>query len=105
MGVIVKGTQTIYGVSIEIDEDEVIKALWTTAGLSEVNSSVYEDIYWKRETDKLVEMEDISYHGSPCWKPTKREITDPIKLKLYDQIIELIHTLKEQEETDDSQNN
>ena len=103
MGVIVKGKQTTYGVTVEIDEDEIFKALWEVAGLSVVYSAVdCRDYYWERKPDKLVEMEDINQHGEPCWLPTGREITDPIKIQLYEEITKLTQLLKEQKKQEET---
>ena len=101
MGVIVKGNQITYGVTVEIDEKDIIKALWEIAGLSELSVD-FRDYYWERKPGKLVEMEEISYHGSPYWLPTGREITDPIKIQLCEEITKLAQLLKEQKKQEET---
>ena len=92
----IRGTQTI-SQTIEVTQEEVLSALWKSVGMGAVHHPK-RDTCWKRTEDKLIEMEDISYHGSPQLEPTGVEITDPIKLKQYDLLKQLEETFKEKED-------
>ena len=99
MGITVKGTQRL-SVEVEINKDELIRALWSITGMTTVNPEFSNNNRWYKTDDglRLIEEQDISYHGSPCYMPTGDEITDPLKIKQYDLIRQLTETFKEQEE-------
>lgn len=50
---------------------------------------------------KLVEEEDISYHGSECWRPTGIEVDDPDTIKLIEACQELERAVTEACREDD----
>ena len=65
--------------------------------------SPYEDMrdfrvmYQKDPSPALVVQEDISRHGSPCWKPIKVLTEDPQKIALCLQFNDLLRSLRRME--------
>ena len=88
-------------VEVEVSPDQVMNALWTMCGLHGVKvSRLYHSSFYRKEIDKagnpqLVEYSDVSYHGSPNYQPTGEVISDPAKLKAYEQLCSLEETIKE----------
>lgn len=89
-------------VEIEVSPDQVMNALWTMCGLHGVKVSRlhYSSSFYKKEIDKagnpqLVEYNNVSYHGLPNYRPTGEVISDPAKLKAYEQLCSLEETIKE----------
>lgn len=101
--VVVTGTQTIKA-AIKVTQEELLKALWKSFGLDEVYESRkcasdwFIDFYYKRTEEGLIKYQDTSYHGSACYEPSGIKITDPVKLKQYDLLVQLEETLKTEEE-------
>ena len=83
--------------SVEISSEELLDGLWKLCGLWRVRKTERHsgDGWFKRVDDKLIEMKDTSYHGSPHHEPNGFEVIDPVKIKQYDLLKELEKTLEE----------
>lgn len=84
--------------SVEISSEELLDGLWKLCGLWNIRQSekhAGEDVWFKRIDNKIIEMKDTSYHGSPHYEPNGFEITDPTKVRQYDLLKELEKTLEE----------
>lgn len=94
----VTGTQCV-SVDVTLTPDAVVSALYDVCGLHEVNNTS-RDEYWKLEDNALVQYEDISRHGSPCYTQTGRKIDEPDKVecyKLLEQLKPLIRNINKEE--------
>lgn len=90
--------------TIEVSTNDILSAIWSICGMSDVfagDMASNGNYWWKREEGKLVEITDISHHGSPQYEPTGREITDPIKLRQYDLLKQLEKLIREQEKQEE----
>lgn len=100
----ITGVKAVMGnFSFELTHKELLSALWKSVGLWEVHDcNLYNsEAYWKNTGTKLVEMKNISYHGSPQYEPTGREITSPIKVKLYPLLEQLENLILKREIAED----
>lgn len=100
----ITGVKAVVGNStFELTHKELLSALWKSVGLWEVRDcNLYSsEAYWENTGTKLVEMKNINYHGSPHYEPTGREITSPIKVKLYSLLEQLETLILKREITED----
>lgn len=82
--------------AVEISSEELLDGLWKLCGLWRVRKTEKHsgDTWIKRMDNVLIEMKDISHHGSPQYVPNGFEIDDPIKVRQYDLLKELESLMK-----------
>lgn len=87
------------GVRVTVDAMETLKKIGELYGLY----SSYKDMrdtrvtYEEDPVPALVIQEDISRHGSPCWKTVRTLTTDPDRIKWYRAFGDLVNFIKEME--------
>lgn len=85
----IKGTK-VESVEIEVTPADLLGGLQRHFGLGEVFSPKNETYWeWSEDGNTLVEMMDISRHGSPCYVESGRKITTDKSLKAYMLLTEL----------------
>lgn len=80
----IRGTKT-ERVEVEVAPEDLLRGLQQHFGLGEVFLHPAYNNYWQwgEYGNTLVEMEDISRHGSPCYQESGRKISDNRSLKAY----------------------
>ena len=84
----IKGIETIKRpATVEITVTDCFRSLCFALGVGRIlypdSGKRYMPIEKNGEIVKLIEQEDISRHGSPCWDSTGVEITDPETIEIY----------------------
>lgn len=100
MEVKVKGKR-IEEVEVEIAPTELFKGMLEYFGISELYNPRNGDCHWTWDEsgNKLIEVVDISRHGTPNYQQTGREISDNIQIKAY-MLLENVKKLMEEKENE-----
>lgn len=100
MGIKVKGKR-IEEVEVEIAPTELFKGMLEYFGISELYDSRNSDYHWTWDEsgNKLIEVVDISRHGTPNYQQTGRVISDNVQIKAY-MLLENIKKLMEEKENE-----
>lgn len=100
MGIKVKGKR-IEEVEVEVTSTELLKGMLEYFGISELYNPRGSDYHWTwdKGENKLVEVVDVSRHGTPSYKETGRVISDDVQIKAY-MLLENIKKLMEEKENE-----
>lgn len=96
---IIKGKR-IERVEVEVQPEDLLAGIQEYFGLKEVFTSSHSSYWdWSQDGNTLVELVDLSTHGSARYSESGRQITDERSLKAY-MLLEQLRKLMEEKENE-----
>lgn len=87
-------------VEIEVKPEDLLAGLQEYFGLKEVFTPRYNSYWdWSQDGSSLVELVDLSTHGSARYSESGRQITNELSLKAY-ILLEALRKLMEEKENE-----